>query len=54
VSLSVIFIGTIVSWVAAVVCGLIGLRRAYRRSLAIAALVVAGLAPVLLCCGGVL
>ena len=38
-------------WIAALACGLIGVRRPRRRGLAIAALVVAGIVPVL-CCSG--
>ncbi len=39
---------------AAIVCGLIAMRRLQRRSLAVAALVIAGFVPVFFCCGGLL
>lgn len=40
------------NWAAIVVCGIIGVRRPNRRKLAITALVVAGLVPIVFCCGG--
>lgn len=40
------------TWIATVVCGVIAVRRPRRRSLAVWALVVAGLFPIALCCGG--
>ncbi len=40
------------NWAAMIVCGIIGVRRLNRRTLAITALVVAGLVPIVLCCGG--
>ncbi|MBI4719152.1 MAG: hypothetical protein HY763_15230 [Planctomycetes bacterium] len=51
VAFSVTFFGTGLAWVATLVCGLMGLRRAYRRKFAVASLLVAGLVPVLVCCG---
>ncbi len=39
-------------WVAAVVCAIIGLRRLYRRHLAVTALVIVAIVPFFLCCGG--
>ena len=39
-------------WVAALVCAIIGLRRLYRRHLAITALVIVVIVPLFLCCGG--
>lgn len=40
------------NWAATIVCGIIGLRSPNRRKLAITALVVAGLVPIVFCCGG--
>lgn len=42
------------AWVAALVCGLLGLRRVRRRRLAAAALVVTAVVPIFFCCGGLL
>ncbi|UCE58207.1 MAG: hypothetical protein JSU63_12280 [Phycisphaerales bacterium] len=42
------------TWLAAVVCAIIGLRRTVRRQFAIGALVIAGLVPVIVCCGGLI
>ncbi len=39
-------------WIAIIVCGLIAIRRPQRRGFAMAALVMAGLIPVVVCCGG--
>ncbi len=39
-------------WIAVIVCGLIAIRRPQRRGFAVAALVMAGLVPVAICCGG--
>lgn len=39
-------------WVAALVCAIIGLRRFYRRHLAIAAMAILVIVPLFLCCGG--
>lgn len=47
----VMMFGGSVAWISAVVCGLIALRRATRRKLAVAALLIAGVMPVVLCCG---
>ncbi len=44
--------GGALMWIAALVCALIALRRPERRRLSVTALVVTGLVPVLLCCGG--
>jgi len=41
------------TWLAAVICGILGVRRRCRRAMAVVALALSGLAPVLLCCGGV-
>ncbi len=41
-------------WIATVVCALVGMRRAAKRPLAITAIVIAGVAPVIFCCGGFL
>ena len=42
------------TWIAASVCGIIGLRRIARRKLALAALLISGFVLVMICCGGVL
>lgn len=39
-------------WIAVIVCALIAIRRPQRRGFAVAALVMAGLVPVAICCGG--
>ena len=49
---SMLMLLSIPCWLAGIVCGLLGLRRAGRRSIAVAALVVSGLLPVVMCCGG--
>jgi len=49
---SVLLMGALFAWLAGLVCGLLGLRRKRRRGLAIAALVIGGLIPVFVCCGG--
>lgn len=41
-------------WIAVLVCGIIGVRRVHRRGMAIFALVVAGLFPMMFCCSGLL
>lgn len=38
-------------WVAVLVCAIIGLRRLYRRHLAVTALAIAAIVPFFLCCG---
>lgn len=48
----VIDIGACLAWLAGVICGLIALRRPQRRRMAVGALIVSGLLPVFLCCGG--
>lgn len=48
----VIDIGACLAWLAGVICALIALRRPQRRRLAVGALIVSGLLPVFLCCGG--
>ena len=48
----VLFVGAGFAWLAGLVCGLLGLRKRRRRGLAIAALVIAAILPVVLCCGG--
>lgn len=41
-------------WLAALICGVLGMRRHYnRRERAVMALVMCGVMPVLYCCGGV-
>ena len=39
-------------WIATLVCGIIAVRRPHRHALSVAALVVAGLTPLMFCCGG--
>ena len=51
-ALSVLPLCAGLSWIGAIVCGIVAVRRPQRRRLAIAALLIAGFAPVLLCCGG--
>jgi len=41
-----------ICWVATVICGILGVRWAKRRGVAVAALVVAGLTSFVFCCGG--
>jgi hypothetical protein len=40
------------TWIAAIVCGVIGVRRVRRRGLAVTSLVVAGGMTLYVCCGG--
>lgn len=47
-----LYAGIAAAWIAAVVCGIIGARRTYRRRMAVAALVFAGVLPVMVCCSG--
>jgi hypothetical protein len=42
------------TWLAALVCALVGMRRVRRRRLAIAALAMTAVFPLLFCCGGFL
>ena len=42
------------TWIAALVCALVGMRRVRRRRLAIAALAMTAVFPLLFCCGGFL
>lgn len=42
---------SIATWVAVIVCSIIGLRRPYRRRLAVSALAIAVVLPLFLCCG---
>ncbi|MEE9255236.1 MAG: hypothetical protein V3U43_09890, partial [Pseudomonadales bacterium] len=48
---AMLYIGGGVAWIATIVCGLIAVRRPQRRRLAVTALIVAGLVPIVLCCG---
>lgn len=48
----VLFLGAMFAWLAGLVCGLLGLRHRRRRGVAIAALVIAALLPVVMCCRG--
>lgn len=49
---TVVFMGGVFAWLAALVCGLLGLRGRRRRGFAGAALVMVFAIPVFLCCGG--
>ncbi len=51
-ALAVVEVGGALTWIATIVCGVIAVRRPRRRGLAVSALVVAGLFPIVLCCGG--
>lgn len=48
---SVLQLVAIPIWIATLICGILGVRRAFRRSFAIIALCIAGLAPLVMCCG---
>lgn len=39
------------AWIATIVCGVIAVRRPRRRGFAVASLVIAGLVPIVFCCG---
>lgn len=52
IALVLLYIATGLTWMATIVCGLIGIRRVLRRRMALAALVMAGVIPMLLCFGG--
>jgi len=43
--------GSLLTWVATLVCGIIGIRRPVRRGMASSALVIAALVPILFCSG---
>jgi uncharacterized membrane protein YjjB (DUF3815 family) len=47
-------VSAIVAWVAAIVCGVIGVRRVRRRQLAVFALLITALVPIFFCCGGLI
>ena len=47
----VLLMGGMFAWLSGLVCGLLGLRTTRRRGLAIAALVLGGLLPVVICFG---
>lgn len=51
-AMSLLSVTAALVWVAALVCGIVGVCRTTNRSWAIAALVVTGLTPLLFCCGG--
>jgi DNA-directed RNA polymerase subunit RPC12/RpoP len=51
VALGMVEGATGLTWIATLVCGVIAVRRPRRRGLAVSALVVAGLVPIVLCCG---
>ena len=47
-----LYLMSLAFWVSALVCAIIGLRRFYRRHLAIAAMAILVIVPLFLCCGG--
>lgn len=51
-ALSLLCCGMVLTWIGAVVFGIIGALRPYRRQWAVLALVLSGLTPVMFCCGG--
>ena len=52
--LGVLYMCAGLTWIAALVCALVGMRRVRRRRLAIAALAMTAVFPLLFCCGGFL
>jgi hypothetical protein len=48
----ILFMGSMFAWLAGVVCGLLGLRNRRRKGLAILALVLAAVVPIMVCCTG--
>ena len=52
IAISLLQLSTGLAWIAGLVCSLIGIRRIRRRGLAVAALAITGLVPILFCCGG--
>ncbi len=53
-ALSLLTMGIGVLWIATVICGVVAVRHPRRRRFAIAALAMASVIPVVLCCGGLL
>ena len=51
-AVTVFYMMSLAFWVAALVCGIIGLRGLYRRHLATKALAIVVIVPLFLCCGG--
>jgi len=54
VAASVLQLIAIPVWIATLICGILGVRHAFRRGFAIIALCVVGLAPPVICCGAFL
>ena len=54
IATSLLEVGAGLSWIAALVCGIIPARRPVRRAWGVGALLVCGLTPILFCCGGVI
>ena len=54
VAMAVLPLSAVLVWIATLVCGMVGVRRAPRRAWALAALVIAGMVSVFFCCGGVI
>jgi hypothetical protein len=52
-AMSLLSLTGVVMWVAALVCGIVGVCRPSNRSWAIAALVITAFTPLLFCCGGI-
>ena len=52
VGMSLLSFSAGLAWLATLVCGIISVRRPVNRSWAVAALIIAGLMPVVFCCGG--
>ncbi len=52
ITITLLQVMTGLAWIAGLVCSLIGVRRIQRRGLAVAALAITGLIPILFCCGG--
>ncbi len=48
----VIDIGACLAWLVGIICALMALRRPQRRRMAVGTLILSGLLPVFLCCGG--
>ena len=48
---SLIQVASFPLWIAALICGILGVRRSFRRTYAIMALCIVGLTPLVMCCG---
>ena len=51
-ALGMLYLTAGLTWLAAMICGAIAVSRPYRRGLAVASLLTAGIAPILFCCSG--